>query len=515
MHRRDISKALLATAAGSGVLAERAHAQTLNAPSFARTAAEIAAGVTPTDLRYSPTGPCDIRRYGAQQSNTDSQNLAALNQAILVAQSSAGAVVIMVPADCHYGYHYTTQSTFPQLRGTVPIVVVDYSQGSSFSGYPTIYDGTQIRYFYFTPDTTAQVTFTGPLPAGAMSAKLAVPWTLSTGPWQTVFSNGNLRYVTFTEGTRSASWTSALSSATTATATYSNTAQHNGNTEYLRGTWNPGIMISNDSFLPAPGSATRTALDNRRCQISYGNDGIEWWKLGQGTLIGATLTDEELSNFALVQVPVAGDTITNSFVPFLVQRKTGNMSFGSGSNVPAASYEFYSVSAGCDQAIFWNNFDESSRILLRPQTGSIDDAHVGMNCATGTLSLGFRATGEALLIDKASRIVTTARAFRRPVVSVSYGSSITFNADDGYIFTITATNGHNFTINAPKNAGTGMTIALEIKNSSGGTLGAITWNSIFKMAAWTPPANGFTRAITFYFNDCNWRELSRSADVPN
>ena len=65
MRRRDISKALFATAAGSAVVAQRAEAQTCTAPCYAQTAAEIAAGVTPTNYAYAPLNPF---RYGADGS---------------------------------------------------------------------------------------------------------------------------------------------------------------------------------------------------------------------------------------------------------------------------------------------------------------------------------------------------------------------------------------------------------------------------------------------------------------
>ena len=62
MDRRDISKVLLGSVAGAALLSERANAQSCVAPCYARTAAEIAAGVTPSDYSHPPG---DIRRFGA------------------------------------------------------------------------------------------------------------------------------------------------------------------------------------------------------------------------------------------------------------------------------------------------------------------------------------------------------------------------------------------------------------------------------------------------------------------
>ena len=55
-----------------------------------------------------------------------------------------------------------------------------------------------------------------------------------------------------------------------------------------------------------------------------------------------------------------------------------------------------------------------------------------------------------------------------------------------------------------------------IKNMSGGAMGVITWLTGFKMAAWTNPASGYSRSITFIYDGSDWVELNRSSsDIPN
>jgi hypothetical protein len=74
------------------------------------------------------------------------------------------------------------------------------------------------------------------------------------------------------------------------------------------------------------------------------------------------------------------------------------------------------------------------------------------------------------------------------------------------------------TINAPVSpVANGQTITITVKNTIGGALGTFTWNAIYKMgSAWTNPANGFSRSITFYYDGTNWIEISRSpVDVSN
>ena len=47
-------------------------------------------------------------------------------------------------------------------------------------------------------------------------------------------------------------------------------------------------------------------------------------------------------------------------------------------------------------------------------------------------------------------------------------------------------------------------------------LGALTFGTLYKGAAWTQPAKGFSRAIDFQFDGTHWIETGRTfADVPN
>lgn len=98
---------------------------------------------------------------------------------------------------------------------------------------------------------------------------------------------------------------------------------------------------------------------------------------------------------------------------------------------------------------------------------------------------------------------------------VTYSASMTIDASLGHIFEITATNGVAFTINAPTNPYNGQRIKINVRNNSGGALGAVTWNAVFKMTAWTSPATGNQRVINFYYNGTNWiMSAATTNDVP-
>lgn len=100
--------------------------------------------------------------------------------------------------------------------------------------------------------------------------------------------------------------------------------------------------------------------------------------------------------------------------------------------------------------------------------------------------------------------------------AVAYSASMTIDASVTDLATITATDGVAFTINAPTNPVSGDRLRVRIRNTSGGALGAATWNAAFKMTAWTQPANGFSRTIDFDYDGTNWIESNRSAaDVAN
>jgi hypothetical protein len=100
--------------------------------------------------------------------------------------------------------------------------------------------------------------------------------------------------------------------------------------------------------------------------------------------------------------------------------------------------------------------------------------------------------------------------------AVTYSASMTADASTGNTFVITATDGTAFAINAPTNVTSGQRITFTVRNTSGGVLGVVTWNAVFKMATWTQPANGNSRSIDFVYDGTNWVEVARTpSDIPN
>lgn len=101
-------------------------------------------------------------------------------------------------------------------------------------------------------------------------------------------------------------------------------------------------------------------------------------------------------------------------------------------------------------------------------------------------------------------------------VTVAYSSSMTIDPLQGDTFIITATNNTAFTINTPANQAQDQTITIRVRNGSGGSLGAVTWGTGYKLASWTNPAVGHSRSITFRYNGADWIETNRTTvDIPN
>lgn len=105
-------------------------------------------------------------------------------------------------------------------------------------------------------------------------------------------------------------------------------------------------------------------------------------------------------------------------------------------------------------------------------------------------------------------------------VTPTFGAAITIDtsqATGSFFQRITANAATAPTIGAPSVLVSGARLTIMIRNASGGAMGATTFNAIYKLgAAWTNPANGFSRTIEFMCDGTNWVEIGRTAaDVAN
>jgi hypothetical protein len=113
------------------------------------------------------------------------------------------------------------------------------------------------------------------------------------------------------------------------------------------------------------------------------------------------------------------------------------------------------------------------------------------------------------------------------MISPTYGVNVVIDPWLGSTHRITVTNNTAFQINNPTYRGTafpgtgmftrgGQEITIMVKNTVGAPMGVITWDTKYKMSAWTNPATGFSRSITFMFDGTNWYQISQTGvDIPN
>jgi copper chaperone CopZ len=134
MHRRDISKALFATAAGSTVIAQRVEAQTCATPCYAQTAAEIAAGVTPVNYAYPE---CTVERYGTNTTPGTTPMTTAIQNCINV---------------CSQYPQWKTMTIMTQCRVTATLYINRLVNGST-TQYFRITSTTGGGFFVTTPIT--------------------------------------------------------------------------------------------------------------------------------------------------------------------------------------------------------------------------------------------------------------------------------------------------------------------------------------------------------------------------
>ena len=108
-------------------------------------------------------------------------------------------------------------------------------------------------------------------------------------------------------------------------------------------------------------------------------------------------------------------------------------------------------------------------------------------------------------------------AFGTNNTTATYASLTVIDNDKGNTFLIVPSNGAGFTIQHPLQANYPQEITITIKNTFG-VLGTITWDAAYKLSAWTNPANGFSRSITFTTDGFSgvWTQKSQTGvDIPN
>ncbi len=158
MQRRDISKAIVGIAAvtGAAAISQKSQAQTCTTPCYAQTAAELAAGVTPTNTAYPSHVVCGyihIGRYGGNFAGTPTSNYS--DGAMVLAMAVANKIDLPIAfpqpnVGCVWSFQnpwvFTGSMRVIGLGGQVPIAfnvtgnAADCITGSSVNFQPEIRD---------------------------------------------------------------------------------------------------------------------------------------------------------------------------------------------------------------------------------------------------------------------------------------------------------------------------------------------------------------------------------------
>lgn len=280
----------------------------------------------------------------------------------------------------------------------------------------------------------------------------------------------------------------------------------------VSGAWTATVNINSTAFT-AYTSAGSVARPNKYCKIV--DNTIIGWKLNSALSCAGILAQfcddleirgNTLDGATIVSAVDAGITVQNSTRPQVMQNRVKNgtgaygIQFINDAGWEAAFNTLINNANQCD------TLNSSGTCLLHDNisdttTNSIENTTPPRVRSYGNTWDGYGATN-------------------RVTVTYTSGVAMTFDASLGHRFELTITDGVAWTINAPTNppalAFGSRRITLVVRNTSGGALGASTFNAAFKMAAFTAPATTFSRSIEWEWNGANWVECFRSAnDVPN
>lgn len=225
-------------------------------------------------------------------------------------------------------------------------------------------------------------------------------------------------------------------------------------------------------------------------------DGIECGSNTGGLIIGA-------SGHATVTNVVHLDSSTNAWTTQGVDRNGSTNSIlddYNGKTIAAQAFEQYCQNGA---RIIGNSY-------IRSATGDPNGVYGG-NAGDLYLRDG-GGYGRSRYIKEVTGGVNDWTPDTPPSVVLTYSASMTPNAGARPWQKITVTNGTAMTINSPTNPVDGASLTFDIFNNSGGAMGAITWNAVFKLAgAFTNPATGKHRTISFYYDGTSWFETNRAA----
>lgn len=134
-----------------------------------------------------------------------------------------------------------------------------------------------------------------------------------------------------------------------------------------------------------------------------------------------------------------------------------------------------------------------------------------LNNSTNATYVANRTTG-SVSFDYELATASTSQLIegrRQATVTVSGATTVATDISVARLRKIDVTTTSAFTIGEPTNEFTSATLTYVIYNNSGGSLGTITWDPVFKLAGtWNSPADGVSKAISFVYDGTSWIETA-------
>lgn len=172
-----------------------------------------------------------------------------------------------------------------------------------------------------------------------------------------------------------------------------------------------------------------------------------------------------------------------------------------------------------DQATIFH-LESGGHLILGAGTHNVDIALGGqyiVDVAYGSTSNNSSITLAGFVKKEAGGLVNPGEAGASAGVAeiikggaraLTYGTTVNTDASvPSSTFKIVATNGTAWTLANPTNPRIGQVITYDIKNSSGGTMGAVTFGGNFLQNGWAVPANGKRKTGSFQYDGTNWVQV--------
>lgn len=128
-------------------------------------------------------------------------------------------------------------------------------------------------------------------------------------------------------------------------------------------------------------------------------------------------------------------------------------------------------------------------------------------------------TGPAVGLGLVSKALDRLQRYLRapvPITTLRYEATVTVDleGEQEMVAELEPTDGVAFAVAAPVNGEDGAVLDFTVINSTGGALGALTFDAVYQLdAAWTQPATGTRRNIVFRKSGANWWQRSVTGDL--